>query len=70
MLCLPAVRHRVRVAGEATCFLLTWSQRLLKLTILALTTCDKDEDEMYIRQWSEGFEGGGVEWGGVMMDED
>jgi hypothetical protein len=41
-----------------------------QLTILALTTCDKDEDEMYIRQWSEGFEGGGVEWGGVMMDED
>ena len=30
----------------------------------------QDEDEMYKRQWSEGFEGGGVEWGGVFMDED
>jgi hypothetical protein len=30
----------------------------------------QDEDEMYIKQWSEGFEGGGKEWGGVFMDED
>jgi ferredoxin len=30
----------------------------------------QDEDEMYIKQWSESFEGGGVEWGGVFMDED
>ena len=28
------------------------------------------EDEMYIRQWSEGFEGGGVEWGGFIPEED
>ena len=28
------------------------------------------EDNMYIRQWSEGFEGGGKEWGGFFMDED
>lgn len=28
------------------------------------------EDEMYIKQWSEGFEGGGVEWGGFLPDED
>jgi ferredoxin len=30
----------------------------------------QDEDEMYIKQWAESFEGGGVEWGGVFMDED
>ena len=30
----------------------------------------QDEDEMYIKQWSEGFEGGGVEWGGVLPDDD
>lgn len=30
----------------------------------------QDEDEMYIRQWADGFEGGGKEWGGVFMDED
>ena len=30
----------------------------------------QDEDEMYVRQWSEGFEGGGGEWGGVFIDED
>ena len=28
------------------------------------------EDEMYIKQWSEGFEGGGVEWGGFLPEED
>ena len=28
------------------------------------------EDEMYIKQWGEGFEGGGVEWGGVLPDDD
>lgn len=46
----------------------------------ALSCCSKprsdivceiqDEDEMYIRQWADGFEGGGKEWGGVFMDED
>ena len=30
----------------------------------------QDEDEMYIRQWAEGFEGGGTEWGGFFLDED
>jgi len=30
----------------------------------------QDEDETYIKQWSEGFEGGGVEWGGFFLDED
>jgi len=30
----------------------------------------QDEDAAFIRQWSEGFEGGGVEWGGVFPDED
>jgi hypothetical protein len=24
------------------------------------------QDEMYVRQWAEGFEGGGVEWGGFV----
>ena len=23
------------------------------------------QDEMYVRQWAEGFEGGGVQWGGL-----
>ena len=27
------------------------------------------EDEMYVRQWGEGFEGGGVQWGGVLPDD-
>jgi ferredoxin len=30
----------------------------------------QDEDEMYVKQWGEGFEGGGVEWGGVLPDDD
>lgn len=30
----------------------------------------QDEDETYIKQWSEGFEGGGIEWGGVLPDDD
>ena len=30
----------------------------------------QDEDETYVKQWAEGFEGGGVEWGGVFPDED
>lgn len=30
----------------------------------------QDEDEMYLKQWSEGFEGGGVEWGGFMPEDD
>ena len=25
------------------------------------------QDEMYVRQWAEGFEGGGVEWGGFVL---
>jgi hypothetical protein len=23
----------------------------------------QDEDETYIKQWADGFEGGGIEWG-------
>ncbi len=30
----------------------------------------QSEDEMFVKQWSEGFEGGGKEWGGFFMDED
>ena len=30
----------------------------------------QDEDEMYIKQWSDGFEGGGSEWGGFLPDDD
>jgi ferredoxin len=30
----------------------------------------QDEDFMYIKQWGEGFEGGGVAWGGVLPDDD
>lgn len=30
----------------------------------------QDEDEMYIKQWSDGFEGGGTEWGGFLPDDD
>lgn len=30
----------------------------------------QDEDEVYIKQWAESFESGGVEWGGVLLDED
>ena len=30
----------------------------------------QDEDEMYIKQWGDYFEGGGVEWGGVLPDDD
>ncbi len=30
----------------------------------------QDEDETFVKQWSEGFEGGGVEWGGFFLDED
>jgi len=30
----------------------------------------QDEDEMYIKQWAEGFEGGGTEWGGFLPEDD
>jgi ferredoxin len=30
----------------------------------------QEEDEVYVRQWSEGFEGGGVEWGGFLPEDD
>eukprot|EP01031_Cornospumella_fuschlensis_P022278 gene22278-27241_t len=30
----------------------------------------QDEDEMYVKQWAEGFEGGGVVWGGVLPEDD
>ncbi|KAJ1428517.1 2Fe-2S ferredoxin-type domain-containing protein [Ochromonadaceae sp. CCMP2298] len=30
----------------------------------------QDEDEMYVKQWSDGFEGGGTEWGGFLPDDD
>lgn len=29
-----------------------------------------EEDQIFIKQWSEGFEGGGVEWGGFLPEED
>ena len=45
------------------------------LTCCALPRSDlvcelQDEDETYVKQWSEGFEGGGVEWGGFLPDDD
>lgn len=46
------------------------------LTCCAYPTTDnlvlqmQSEDNMYIKQWSEGFEGGGVEWGGFLPDDD
>lgn len=30
----------------------------------------QDEDEVYVKQFGESFEGGGVEWGGVMPEEE
>ena len=30
----------------------------------------QDEDEVYLKQWGSSFEGGGVEWGGVMPEDD
>lgn len=30
----------------------------------------QDEDEAYKEQWGDGFEGGGVEWGGILPKED
>eukprot|EP00597_Dinobryon_sp_UTEXLB2267_P001859 CAMPEP_0170070194 /NCGR_PEP_ID=MMETSP0019_2-20121128/8583_1 /TAXON_ID=98059 /ORGANISM="Dinobryon sp., Strain UTEXLB2267" /LENGTH=181 /DNA_ID=CAMNT_0010278423 /DNA_START=1910 /DNA_END=2455 /DNA_ORIENTATION=+ len=51
---------------------------LLSRFVLTCCTCPRSdmllqlqgEDEMYIRQWSEGFEGGGVQWGGFLPDDD
>ncbi|CAM9458371.1 unnamed protein product [Discosporangium mesarthrocarpum] len=52
----------------------------LKRDGYALTCCSyprsdltlqlQDEDEVYIRQWGETFEGGGVEWGGFLPEDD
>lgn len=45
------------------------------LTCCAYPTTDnlvielQSEDNMYVAQWSEGFEGGGVEWGGFLPDD-
>lgn len=30
----------------------------------------QDEDEVYLKQWGETFEGGGVEWGGFLPEDD
>lgn len=30
----------------------------------------QDEDEVYIKQWGETFESGGVEWGGFLPEDD
>jgi hypothetical protein len=30
----------------------------------------QDEDEMYVKQWGQYFESGGVEWGGVLPEDD
>lgn len=30
----------------------------------------QDEDEVYMKQFGSSFEGGGVEWGGVLPDEE
>ncbi|TFJ80987.1 hypothetical protein NSK_007630 [Nannochloropsis salina CCMP1776] len=30
----------------------------------------QDEDEVYVRQWGETFESGGVEWGGFLPEDD
>lgn len=30
----------------------------------------QDEDEVYMKQFGDSFEGGGVEWGGFFLDED
>jgi len=30
----------------------------------------QDEDETFVKQWSEGFEGGGIEWGGFLPEDD
>lgn len=30
----------------------------------------QDEDEVYVKQFGSSFEGGGVEWGGLLPDED
>jgi ferredoxin len=35
-----------------------------------LTVQLQDEDEVYLRQWGDTFESGGVEWGGFIPEED
>lgn len=35
-----------------------------------LTVQLQTEDEVYIKQWGETFEAGGVEWGGFIPEED
>ncbi|CAM9162850.1 unnamed protein product [Choristocarpus tenellus] len=30
----------------------------------------QDEDEVYVMQWGDSFEGGGVEWGGFLPEEE
>ena len=30
----------------------------------------QDEDEVYVKQWGETFESGGVEWGGFLPEDD
>ncbi|KAG5189812.1 ferredoxin [Tribonema minus] len=45
------------------------------LTCCSYATTDvtlqlQDEDEVYLKQWGETFESGGVEWGGFLPEED
>jgi len=50
-------------------------EKKLSLTCCSLPRSDlvcelQDEDETYIKQWAEGFEGGGTQWGGFLPDDD
>eukprot|EP01036_Dinobryon_divergens_P029769 gene29769-38913_t len=64
---IPAATAAIESKEEATgqfvltCCTYPKSNLLLKL---------QGEDEMYVRQWAEGFEGGGVEWGGFLPEDD
>ena len=55
----PKSNLLLKLQGEVSFFWMT-----LYFTFhLYMVICT--QDEMYVRQWAEGFEGGGVQWGGL-----
>lgn len=57
------------------CTISTYQKRGFALSCCSLPLSDivctmQDEDEVYLKQWGETFEGGGVEWGGFLPEDD
>lgn len=56
-------------------FIATFQKQGYALSCCSLPRSDivcqlQDEDEVYVKQWGETFESGGIEWGGFLPEDD